>query len=234
MRDSEDGVRRQGPVPVADLLARVSQVRQKQPPALAEPAPVLNVGDSIRQQALRSGVPMVYVDAKIAECRAESAIREYIEVLPERIRRGEGLLIAGPVGTGKSSAAAIVAKATLMHGRSVVWSYVPDLIAELMDRKTGPYKVEQQVRADVLVWDDFGVAGLADWQIGMLDRIVERRYQKNRPMVVTTNLSRKSLEDPLLARLNDRWSERRSVVTIVGDSMRKTWHDRAAVDKETA
>ncbi len=123
-------------------------------------------------------------------------------------------------------AAALVCGAAVHAGLSIRWFYVPDLVALLAARETLNHTLKLSMAADLLVWDDFGVEGLRDWQIGLLDRVVEARYRRDLPMVVTTNLSRKSLEDPSLARLNDRWSERRYVVTISGDSMRSTWRDR--------
>lgn len=172
------------------------------------------------------GVPALYSDAEWADCRAGIALKQYTDSIEKNIATGRGLLLVGPIGTGKSSAAALVAKSVVMAGKTVRWCYVPDLLAELRDNAQARQLVKLSSAADLLIWDDFGVAGLAEWQIGLLDRIVEKRYQNGKPMVVTTNMSKISLSDPSLSRLNDRWSERRYVVTISGESMRKTWRDQ--------
>lgn len=148
---------------------------------------------------------------------------DYVEHLPERIENGEGLLLLGSVGTGKSSAAGLVCRAAVRADIGVRWWYVPDLIPRLADRQHGEHVARQCIQTPLLVWDDFGVQGLRDWQLGLLDRVVEGRYRRNRPMLVTTNLTRQALEDPALARMNDRWSERRYALTIAGESMRSDW-----------
>lgn len=183
-------------------------------------------GGEIRSELGRAGVPPKYAAAEWEHCRAAEPLREYTGKIRHHRNRGEGLLLLGPVGTGKSSSAALVCGAAVHAGLSVRWFYVPDLVALLASKETLNHTLKLSMAADLLVWDDFGVEGLRDWQIGLLDRVVEARYRRDLPMVVTTNLSRKSLEDPSLARLNDRWSERRYVVTISGDSMRSTWRDR--------
>ena len=183
-------------------------------------------GGEIRAELGRAGVPPKYAAATWEDCRAADPLRDYVRDLPKHRQRAEGLLLLGPVGTGKSSAAALVCAAAVPAAMSVRWFYVPDLVALLADKATLNHTLKLSMAADFLVWDDFGVEGLRDWQIGLLDRVVEARYRRDLPMVVTTNLARKSLEDPSLARLNDRWAERRFVVTISGDSMRKTWRDR--------
>lgn len=183
-------------------------------------------GGEIRSELGRSGVPPKYAAAEWEHCRAAGPLRDYVADIRAHRDRGEGLLLLGPVGTGKSSSAALVCGAAVHAGLSIRWFYVPDLVPLLAAKETLNHTLRLSMDADLLVWDDFGVEGLRDWQIGLLDRVVEARYRRDLPMVVTTNLARKSLEDPSLARLNDRWAERRFVVTISGDSMRKTWRDR--------
>jgi DNA replication protein DnaC len=109
------------------------------------------------------------------------------------------------------------------------WTYLPDLVGAVSERgQVASEAFKVSTNAQIEVWDDFGVGGLQGWQIGLLDRIVERRYQWNRPMIVTTNLSRKVLVEqagPDLKRLTDRWREKGVAITIAGESMRKTWKD---------
>ena len=138
---------------------------------------------------------------------------------------GHGLLIVGPVGTGKSSAAALLCQAAAEIGRKVRWSYVPDLLDGLgSSAKERAQEIRWQEMADLVVWDDFGVRDMADWEIGHLDQIVENRYRSRRPMVVTTNLRPEDLrEDERLVRMMDRFRERVCSMGCVlgGTSMRE-------------
>lgn len=185
----------------------------------------------------RGGVPEAYLEADWKQVRS-LAVQQWAVTIAERTYRrsdaaprqgwlaGRGLLLLGPVGTGKSSAAALVCSAAVSAGRSVAWQYVPDLIDELSDK---PAKRADVVRraaaADLLVWDDFGVRDAADWELGFLDQIVERRYREFRPMVVTSNLTTQDLAgDTRLHRITDRWRERTACdkVVLSGESMRGT------------
>lgn len=190
----------------------------------------------MQERALRLGrVPDVYRSAVWEKVRSP-AIREWTFAVHGRTQRkedpgppnwsllGHGLLIMGPTGTGKSSAAALVAREAVKAGRSVRWSYVPDLV-DLMSAspKDRAHEVRMQEAVDLAIWDDFGVRDLADWEIGYLDQIVETRYRARRPMVVTTNWTTSDLTgDVRLSRLVDRWRERTASgeAHLVGESMR--------------
>jgi DNA replication protein DnaC len=143
-------------------------------------------------------------------------------MLEPNLRRGKGLLIAGPVGTGKSSIAACIARDTLAMGKSARWEYVPDMLDELTDGRLRIAVEGRQIAADVLVWDDFGVGKLADWQIPLLDRVVERRYSRRKSMIITTNEQVSSIvSDPALARIVDRWKQTNKVLVIDRASRRR-------------
>lgn len=147
------------------------------------------------------------------------------EQIPRQPRfAGKGMILLGPVGTGKSSAAALACKAAAEKSRTVVWMYVPDLIDELTDKAAKRAQViRRATRADLLVWDDFGVRDMADWELGYLDQIVENRYRNFQPMIVTSNLTSEDLRgDVRLHRITDRWRERTACERVVlsGESMR--------------
>lgn len=179
-------------------------------------------------------MPDVYRDAEWSNVR-HPAVREWSLGLTGRVGGvaagttnwgllGHGLLILGPTGTGKSSAAALCCRASVEAGLTTRWTYVPDLVDRL---SAGPkerlHEVAMQSAVNVLVWDDWGVRDLADWEIGYLDQIVEARYRSRKPMVVTTNWTPEDLRtDRRMARLVDRWRERTAsqAVILSGESMR--------------
>lgn len=168
-------------------------------------------------------VPEKYIGARPDRVR-ERAIIEYADDVRARAALGAGLVISGPVGTGKSSAASVVVREALKADLTARYVYVPNLIEHMQERINRSEAVKVQLTPDLLVWDDLGVGGLADWQVGWLDRIVELRYQRSRPMVVTTNLTARSLmHTDELRRMVDRWRERGSLVVIGGESQRSLW-----------
>lgn len=132
-------------------------------------------------------------------------------------------MILGPVGTGKSSTAGILARAAVEADLVVRWEYVPTMLDAVEDRRSRREVFDRQRSADLLVWDDFGVGGLTEWQVGLIDRVVEHRYSRLKSMIVTTNVSLELLRtDPLLARFIDRWRQRTRPLEIGGRSMRTT------------
>lgn len=187
-------------------------------------------------RALRDArVPDLYRTADWGKVRSP-AIREWTIPVVARTQRqhekgtrnwallGHGLMILGPTGTGKSSAAALVCREAVKAHRTVRWTYVPDLVDRMEEgAKQRLHEIRMQEAVDLLVWDDFGVRDLAEWQIGYLDQIVENRYRSNRPMVVTSNWTTKDFKnDVRLARLVDRWREKTCSQSAIlsGESMR--------------
>lgn len=174
-----------------------------------------------RDLMLKAGVPKRYVDSEWEHAQQSDEFQKYCSNLPEYKNTGNSLVINGPVGTGKSSVAALIAGEAVMADLSVLWQYIPDVFDQMSERQSRVSMIKQAVHADVLIWDDFGVGGFSEWQVGYLERIVERRYQLYKPMIVTTNLTRKALgQAEQLQRMVDRWRERGFAITLGGESMR--------------
>jgi hypothetical protein len=184
------------------------------------------LGEQAIGRGLRlGGVPEAYRDGDWAQVRPPGA-REVADSLPQRLTgfaRGRGALFLGGPGTGKSTAAALVCREVVRLGRSVAWAYVPVLMDEMLESRRRLEIVRRYTTAGLVVFDDFGVRALADWEVGFLDEIVEVRYHARRPMVVTANLTVADLTaDPRLVRMVDRWRQRTAatVVAFAGVSRR--------------
>lgn len=191
----------------------------------------------LRRGLTMARVPPLYAEAQWDKVRSP-AVREWTLGLPARTQHrtdpgtpnyallGHGMLIQGPTGTGKSSAAALVARETLLAKKTVAWRYVPDLLDSLTaNPRERNAEIKRTSAVDVLILDDFGVRDMADWEIGYLDQIVEARYRIRKPIVVTTNFTTEQLMgDQRLGRMVDRWRERTASARVVlaGESMRQS------------
>jgi DNA replication protein DnaC len=130
-------------------------------------------------------------------------VQQYIRSIESRLDAGRGLWFDGPVGTGKTSLAILVAKAARDAGRSYAVYPVPRLLAEIKrtydrDSTEGYLQVFQRLCAvDLLVLDDLGAEKQTEWVLEQLYSIVNERWQDERAIVVTTNLPDADTESPL-------------------------------------
>lgn len=153
--------------------------------------------------------------------RARQIVEQYLGTMETNLAEGRGLVFTGDVGTGKTFTLAYMARRLLTENVGVRKILFPMFISELEDRSKRMALVQQAIKAEVLMIDDFGSGEIAPWMIGVVEGIVESRYGNNKPTIVTTNLSREALvSNEMFRRMVDRWRECCTMVAIGGTSMR--------------
>jgi hypothetical protein len=170
-----------------------------------------------------SGVPEQYRGAELP--RVAQAVRSdvsaYVADVRSRRDAGQGLTILGNPGTGKSCVAAVVVQEYLKAGMKVRWSYVPDLCDLMLDSWKRKDVRAAHSEPDLVVLDDFLARPLSEFEVGLLDQIQERRYQRRKPTIVASNKTPEELRaDPRLSRMVDRWRHRNLTLVLAGKSMR--------------
>jgi DNA replication protein DnaC len=121
-------------------------------------------------------------------------VRAFTRAIEEHVEAGRGLWFDGPVGTGKTSLAILVAKAAKDAGRSYAVYPVPRLLAEIkrtFDRDASDSYMgffRRLCTVDLLVLDDLGAEKQTEWVLEQLYSIVNERWQDRRSIVVTTNI----------------------------------------------
>jgi DNA replication protein DnaC len=129
-------------------------------------------------------------------------VRAFVRSIGENLNAGRGLWFDGPVGTGKTSLAILVAKAAKDAGRSYAVYPVPRLLAEIkrtFDRDASDNYLaffRRLSTVDVLVLDDLGAEKQTEWVLEQLYSIVNERWQDRRSIVVTTNIPDADPEGP--------------------------------------
>jgi DNA replication protein DnaC len=129
-------------------------------------------------------------------------VRAFVRSIDVNLEDGRGLWFDGPVGTGKTSLAILVAKAAKDAGRSYAVYPVPRLLAEIkrtFDRDSGDNYLaffRRLCSVDVLVLDDLGAEKQTEWVLEQLYSIVNERWQDRRSIVVTTNIPDADPEAP--------------------------------------
>ena len=143
--------------------------------------------------------PVCWLDPSIVR-----RVRAYVSKISDRIERGAGLWLGGDRGTGKTSAAAVIAKEASLRGHAVGFHPLSELLmrirASFDERPVGdPYAekeqnlIDQLSELDLLVIDDMGAVRATPWVMQQLYVIVNRRYNEQRATVITTDLDREDL-----------------------------------------
>jgi DNA replication protein DnaC len=141
--------------------------------------------------------PIVSLDSVVLR-----QVRGFVRSLEDNLEAGRGLWFDGPVGTGKTSLAILVAKAAKQAGRSYAVYPVPRLLAEIkrtFDRDASDSYLgffRRLCSVDLLVLDDLGAERQTEWVLEQLYSIVNERWQDRRSIVITTNIPERDPEAP--------------------------------------
>jgi DNA replication protein DnaC len=131
-------------------------------------------------------------------------VREYCDDIGEELAEGNGVWLQGDVGTGKTSLAMLISKTALEAGFSVAIYSMPRLLARIRrtyDADSGEEGYlsffDRLTSVDLLHIDDLGAEKRTDWVLEQLYAIVDRRYEEQRAMVVTTNMETPDLKEQI-------------------------------------
>lgn len=181
--------------------------------------------------------------------RALATARRFVAEYPVGTA-GSGMLLVGPVGTGKTHLAiGILREAILQKGAAGMFCHSRQLLNRIKKSFGDKSESEDQIlqpifRADLLVFDDLGVERETDWVFDMIENIINTRYNDARSTIITTNLSNRgpngveaaggspnygeaatamrgrTLGDAIGARMYSRLQQMCKVVDVTGDDWR--------------
>ncbi len=168
--------------------------------------------------------PPVSDMARALETKAAvSDVRKYVEDIDSRLDEGQGLWLFGDTGTGKTTLGMLVSKAALEAGRSVAIYSLPKLLAQIRrtyDAEPGGDSYlqffERLTSVDLLHIDDLGAEKRSDWVLEQLYALVNERYEAEKSILVTTNLSHEELEDQIGPRTVSRLNQMCDEIPVFG------------------
>ncbi|MDT0493132.1 ATP-binding protein [Streptomyces griseus] len=141
------------------------------------------------------------------------------------ISEGSSLLIAGPTGTGKTHQAYGAIRGLLAAGVRLRWEAVTaaDLYARLRPRSGFDSERELQALAKcpLLLLDDLGAAKTSEWTEELTYRLINHRYERMLPTLITTNLPTPELRTALGDRVASRLAEMTERVILTGPDRRR-------------
>ncbi len=163
--------------------------------------------------------PVTDIDPQIVVATRHFAVR-----VEEQIDAGRGLWFMGPVGTGKTTLAMLVAQAALSAGRTVAIYSLPDLLRKIrrtFDTGSHDDLFDRLTAVDLLHIDDIGAEQTTPWVLEELYSIVNARYEEQRSMVITTNiLDREALCEQISERTVSRLTEMCDELPLLGHDHR--------------
>jgi len=145
-----------------------------------------------------------------------------------------GLLLAGPVGVGKTHLAVAILRGLTEKGMPGLFYEYGSLLKEIQDSynpvsRTSEMSVLAPIHeAEVLVLDELGAWKPTEWVLDTMTHIIGRRYNDKKLTIFTTNYTDErqspaveTLQDRIGARLRSRLYEMCHTVLIDGEDYRQ-------------
>ncbi len=171
--------------------------------------------------------PVSDMARQIETKEAVKRVGAFIDGLDSNLEMGRGLWLFGDTGTGKTTLAMLVSKAATERGQSVAIYSLPKLLARIRrtyDEEAGSDSYgaffERLTSVDLLHIDDFGAEKRSDWVLEQLYALVNERYEDERSIMLTTNLTVDKLEDQIGNRTVSRLTETCEQVPLFGADRR--------------
>jgi len=136
----------------------------------------------------------------------QEGVKLYCDTILRRTRAGDGVLLLGDVGVGKTCALSLIAlAAATAYVERMTYIHVADLLGIFHRGDDAAYYFE----AELILLDGLGEEYAAPWPLAELHRFIEHRHGLRLSTCVASNAMAKQLaEDGSLRRIFDRLKER--------------------------
>ena len=151
----------------------------------------------------------------------------YVSHMQSHLRRGEGIIMIGPVGTMKTQLAVSILRKHLDAGGSGMMVAMATLLDNLytmtaMNREECVRYEHRLYNTQLLLIDDLGAENNNPaWIKAKIDSIISYRYDHMKPTIITTNCSQQELADTYGGRIFDRVKSNAYCLVFEGPSERK-------------
>lgn len=160
--------------------------------------PIYGLHDkTISDKTFAAAEPNIYLD----KCK------QFADAFKEVCGEGLGLMLCGPVGCGKTFAAACIANELIKKGVGVLVTSFPAILKAVIPINE---IIQQSDAFDLIVVDDLGAERDTDYAAEIVYQFIDNRYKVKLPLIVTTNLAPADMQnqtDVRYRRIYDRVQE---------------------------
>lgn len=158
-------------------------------------------------------------------CEQMDKAHFYVEHWEDMKAENIGYLLWGNVGNGKSYFAGCIANALMEQEIPVCMTNFPLIINKLTASFEGRNEyISQLCDYPLLIIDDFGAESETGYRLEQVYHVIDSRYRRRKPLIVTTNKPLEALQKPqdtTHARIYDRVLEMCVPIRFAGRSFRK-------------
>ena len=149
--------------------------------------------------------------------------KKYAGRFQDMYKKNQGLLLYGPVGTGKSFTAACIGNYLLNNAKPVIMTSFVKILQDIWENDREAEYITILNSASLLIVDDLGTARETDYALEKVYNIIDSRVRANKPMIITSNLELNDMmecEDIRKKRIYDRILECCYPMYVGGKSFR--------------
>lgn len=119
--------------------------------------------------------------------------KDYADHFDEFKSENIGMIFCGPVGNGKTFAAACIANALIDRGIPVLMTSFPRILNSGYEKND---IVREAQQFDLVIIDDLGTERQSEYALETVYYFLDERYKSGKPTIITTNLSKNDIENP--------------------------------------
>ena len=149
--------------------------------------------------------------------------KKYVDRFQDMYKKNQGLLLYGPVGTGKSFTAACIGNYLLDNAKPVIMTSFVKILQDIWENDREAEYITILNSASLLIVDDLGTERETDYALEKVYNIIDSRVRANKPMIITSNLELNDImecEDIRKKRIYDRILECCYPMYVGGKSFR--------------
>lgn len=114
--------------------------------------------------------------------------KKYVDRFQDMYKKNQGLLLYGPVGTGKSFTAACIGNYLLDNAKPVIMTSFVKILQDIWENDREAEYITILNSASLLIVDDLGTERETDYALEKVYNIIDSRVRANKPMIITSNL----------------------------------------------